>query len=391
MNRISYYIGLFTIWVKHILDAISLSFAKWNNPPLVSIVVPIYNEEKYIHACIKSVRMQNYDNFECIIVNDASTDDSVAIIEKFISKHKRFRLVQHEANKGLAASRNTGIKHAKGEFITFLDADDFLLQNSLASRVRALLSAPERAAGVFHGIRVMPEDITLKYFYYSLTRPFLGAEIKDFISCEAECPFNAHAPMLKTFLVKQLGGFDENLRKGAEDWDFWQKVMRNGYSFLPVSYFGAVYRQKRNSMIHKLARHHAYEAMRLISDAYSNLETVSNDNMGYFEFDQSVSRYREIILKGKRLIYFAVLVYLDGDPDGFRELLSELPHDAHYYLFDHINVEELVGAAISRYNCLKNSKDLFKKSYIEKTKYLSAEVIRHIRSMDNETGQPASR
>ena len=87
-----------------------------------SVVIPLYNKEGYVLETIKSVFNQTFSNYEVIVVNDASTDNSLEIVKSI--NDKRVRIIEHHKNRGLSATRNTGISNAKNEFIAFLDADD---------------------------------------------------------------------------------------------------------------------------------------------------------------------------------------------------------------------------------------------------------------------------
>lgn len=102
----------------------------------ISIIVPVYNVEKYIEECLDSVTMQTYHGtIECILVDDCGIDNSVSIVEHFIENYDgpiQFKLLHHEHNKGLSAARNTGIREAVGEYVFFLDSDDKLYPNSLS-------------------------------------------------------------------------------------------------------------------------------------------------------------------------------------------------------------------------------------------------------------------
>lgn len=93
---------------------------------MISIIIPVYNVERYIVKCLESVKNQTYSNFEAIIVNDGSTDKSRDLIKKFVydSKDKRFNLID-KPNGGLSDARNHGVKYAKGDFLIFLDSDDY--------------------------------------------------------------------------------------------------------------------------------------------------------------------------------------------------------------------------------------------------------------------------
>lgn len=97
---------------------------------LFSIIIPVYNVEKYIHACLESVLDQSYPDWEAICVDDGSTDRSHAILEEFAAKDNRIIIVS-QSNAGTAAARNTGLRSAKGEYIFFLDSDDWLESNAL--------------------------------------------------------------------------------------------------------------------------------------------------------------------------------------------------------------------------------------------------------------------
>ena len=93
----------------------------------VSVIIPVYNVSAYIERCVKSVMNQTYDDFECILVDDASPDDSVHKCEKMISTYHgsiRFRIIHHQYNRGLSAARNTGTNAATGDYILYIDSDD---------------------------------------------------------------------------------------------------------------------------------------------------------------------------------------------------------------------------------------------------------------------------
>lgn len=93
--------------------------------PKITLVVAIYNIEKYLRECVDSILAQTYDNFEVILVDDGSTDDSGSIADEYAKKDKRVRVV-HQRNQGLSGARNRGIKEATAEYITFVDGDDYL-------------------------------------------------------------------------------------------------------------------------------------------------------------------------------------------------------------------------------------------------------------------------
>lgn len=98
--------------------------------PDISIIIPIYNTQKYIEKCLRSLEKQTMKNFEIILVNDGSTDNTEKIIKKYINEHKNLNIIYiKKENEGLASARNCGVKRAKGKYISFLDSDDYLDNN----------------------------------------------------------------------------------------------------------------------------------------------------------------------------------------------------------------------------------------------------------------------
>jgi glycosyltransferase involved in cell wall biosynthesis len=100
-------------------------------PPLISVVIPVFNTEKYLSACLNSVLHQLLDSIEIILIDDCSPDQSIEVIKHFIAADHRIKLIRHEENLGLGGARNTGISNAQGKYISFLDSDDILPVDAL--------------------------------------------------------------------------------------------------------------------------------------------------------------------------------------------------------------------------------------------------------------------
>lgn len=100
------------------------------NNPLFSIVVPVYNAEKYLHECLDSIKDQSYTEWECILVDDGSKDNSGFICDEFTRKDSRF-IVIHKENEGVSSARNTGVENSKGEWLVFIDSDDYIREDYL--------------------------------------------------------------------------------------------------------------------------------------------------------------------------------------------------------------------------------------------------------------------
>ena len=101
-----------------------------NNEPLVSIIVPCYKVEQYLPNCIESILYQTYTNWELILVDDGSPDNCGNICDDYAAKDNRIKVV-HKKNGGLSSARNAGMKVMNGEYVTFLDSDDFLHKDAL--------------------------------------------------------------------------------------------------------------------------------------------------------------------------------------------------------------------------------------------------------------------
>lgn len=130
----------------------------------VSIIIPVYNVEKYIERCLHSVFAQSYHNLECILVNDSTPDKSFLIAKELIEDYHgciEFHLIEHEKNSGLSEARNTGVRSSHGEYLFFLDSDDTLPQNAISLLVKTAQSNdnPEIVMGVTKGINAKGEII----------------------------------------------------------------------------------------------------------------------------------------------------------------------------------------------------------------------------------------
>ena len=110
--------------------------------PTFSVIVPVYNVEKYIKQCLDSIKFQTFKDFEVICVDDCSTDNSAKIVEEYVQKDSRFKLIRHEQNKGVSAARNTALDAATGEYIIFVDSDDWVDTKFFEAINRAYKSNP---------------------------------------------------------------------------------------------------------------------------------------------------------------------------------------------------------------------------------------------------------
>ena len=97
-----------------------------------SIIIPIYNAERHLKSCLDSIVNQNYLNYEVLLIDDGSTDKSGEICDDYVSRFKKFKVI-HKENKGVSNARNKGIELSQGEYLLFVDSDDFLSETYLSS------------------------------------------------------------------------------------------------------------------------------------------------------------------------------------------------------------------------------------------------------------------
>lgn len=204
----------------------------------VSIVVPCYNQEKYLAETLDSVIAQTSDSWECIIVNDGSTDHSEAIIDEYCAKDSRFTKLNQE-NQGLAASRNNGIKAAKGKYILPLDGDDKIGTQYIELAQKEFEKNPKLklvyCKSEFFDAKNGPWDLP-KYDYESLL-------FANHIFCSG---------IFKKEDYLKTGGYDTLMKFGYEDWEFWIQLLKKGDDVVQLDSVQFYYRQRETSMLKSL-------------------------------------------------------------------------------------------------------------------------------------------
>jgi glycosyltransferase involved in cell wall biosynthesis len=177
----------------------------------VSVIVPCYNQGAFLEECLQSVECQSYHDWECIIIDDGSTDDSGAIIENFIKDRIRFKLIK-QSNAGVSTARNNAIKASNGVFILPLDADDKLSPNYLEVCVNILEELP--------GISLVYGKVKK----FGDNNGFWNLQPYCFEKLLEENMIHCSAMYLKTEWEK-TGGYDAQLKVGLEDWEFWVNLL----------------------------------------------------------------------------------------------------------------------------------------------------------------------
>ncbi|QYK14278.1 glycosyltransferase [Shewanella rhizosphaerae] len=197
--------------------------------PTVSVVMPVYNVQAFVGEAIESVLAQRFTDFELILVNDCATDNSLKICQQV--QDRRVRIVQHKINKGLAAARNTGVRHAIGKYVAFLDSDDKWHPDKLARHVEHLDRHP--LVGIsFSRSAFMEHDGTPTNFYQM---PQLNGIDAAHLLCRNPVG-NGSAPVIRRetlnairFQIRDGEGlqscyFDESFRQ-SEDIECWLRIV----------------------------------------------------------------------------------------------------------------------------------------------------------------------
>ncbi|MET3580214.1 peptidoglycan/xylan/chitin deacetylase (PgdA/CDA1 family) [Mesorhizobium robiniae] len=203
-------------------------------------MVPAHNAEATLARALDCLLDQEIMDWEAIIIDDASTDRTSTIIAGYVECDARFRTLSSCAY-GAAGARNSGISTARGHWLMFLDADDWVDAGFLAKMLAALKTAPDAVAAYCGSRRVMPDG--------ELTPPSISTEVatQPFETFARRCAIRTHALLVDRETIVELGGFDVSLRT-CEDWDLWQRLARLGKNWVMVDEPLAFYRASPNAL-----------------------------------------------------------------------------------------------------------------------------------------------
>lgn len=211
--------------MKRLIQRIRIHFLKrcksYMNEPLVSIIMGVYNEQKTIEYCIESILSQTYSNWEFIICDDCSTDETFAILKKYEEKDARFKILHNEKNLRLAASLNHCLSVAEGKYVARMDADDASLPERLTKQVEYLETHPE--VDVVGCARIIFDENGERGIRSGIEVPSKEDLLKD-------SPFAHPTIMMKKSVYDALGGYtvsEQTMR--AEDLDLWFRFFAVGY------------------------------------------------------------------------------------------------------------------------------------------------------------------
>jgi glycosyltransferase involved in cell wall biosynthesis len=202
--------------------------------PLVSVVIPCYNDGYYLDDSVSSVKSQAFTDIEIIIVNDGSTDE--ATLQKLKSFNDPGITVLHKENGHLSSARNHGIQHAKGQIVVTLDADDRFEETFIEKGINAL-----KADNSIGAVTCYLKSFGLKKYKW---KP-LGGDIKNFLYRQESCA----SAMFRKECWEKTGGYDEQMKNGYEDWEFWIRLTSSGWKVHVLKEYLLNYRVTEKSML----------------------------------------------------------------------------------------------------------------------------------------------
>lgn len=250
-----------------------------NEKPLVSVVIPCYNHEKFVQDCIQSVIDQTYENIELIIIDDGSTDSSIDKIKEITSLCKerfvRFEF-RHRSNKGLCNTLNEALEWCQGEYYSAIASDDMLLVDKISSQVK-IFQEDLGVVGCFGGVELIDEYNNLiktekeeNIMYYSHEEIILHKHI-----------IYAPTQLLRMSCLKSIGGYPEDII--IEDWYMWIELSKIGKLVVYPKVY-AKYRNHSDNTVKNLKKMHdgrfqvvnLYKNSNLYREAFFNVKWLNN-------------------------------------------------------------------------------------------------------------------
>ena len=256
---------------------------------LVSVVIPCYNQAKYLPDALQSILDQTHQNWECIIVNDGSPDETDSIAAEWCAKDPRFKYL-YQGNGKLPNARNSGIIKAIGTYILTLDADD-KFEPTFMEKALALLISDEKVGLVCSwGFRFMGNKIGELY------KPG-GGSIREFLFCNAA---NMGSLLFRKECWEQVGGYDENMKWGYEDWEFYIRVCQLGWKMDVLQEPLFFYRQHAVSMRTVAVNNHDTQNKKYIYHKHQVLYKENyEDLIAYFLSSVSLEKKQNVKIQKK--------------------------------------------------------------------------------------------
>lgn len=274
---------------------------------LISVIVPCYNQAHFLEETLNSILNQSYTNWECIIVNDGSPDDTENVAKKWTIKDSRFQYISKE-NGGLSSARNSGLEVAKGDFIQFLDSDDLLSSDKFQKSIDAI---EKEGAEV-----VITNFIRFKKNLNQLKKAFCKLEEQTFtyesilLQWDRRFSIPIHCGLFKREIIGNVR-FNEKL-KAKEDWFFWIQAFKSNPKVVFINVNMAQYRMHNKGMTkdNSLMEENLRKAYLLIYNSLDDnhkekfferlMHELEHSKQEFKKFKDNVF-YRKIFYKFKKL------------------------------------------------------------------------------------------
>ncbi|AUR51584.1 glycosyltransferase family 2 protein [Aquella oligotrophica] len=213
------------------------------NSPLVSVVMPVYNAEKYVAEAVESILNQSYTNFEFIIIDDCSTDNSFEILKRYRNSDNRIKLFHNETNCKLPTTLNLAIDHAVGKYILRMDADDISLPDRLVKQVEFMEANPEiGVSGTWYNVF----DDGMEKMLYHEQKPLEHDMILIYMNL-LDNPIGHPTVILRREILKN-NHYPEDMRNNAEDYSLWLTLSQKGIKFANLPEYTLSYRLSKSSL-----------------------------------------------------------------------------------------------------------------------------------------------
>lgn len=244
--------------------------------PKISVIVPVYNVEKYLSICIESVLNQSFKNFELILINDGSSDKSGIICDKYSLKDKRISVV-HKENEGVSAARNYGLKICRGEYVIFIDSDDFIDSDTL--EVSYNMAKHNNIDTVIFGIESFDDSDRKELITYNQlkdTKIYSSKDaIKKFLNYEIR-GYSCNRLVKRTVLIENNILYPEGIRFG-EDICPTLKIISNSNKVMLFNKPMYHYRQSNSSASKKLSEKDLKDYISQVDESIKFYESLNYD------------------------------------------------------------------------------------------------------------------
>ncbi|MBR3654561.1 MAG: glycosyltransferase [Elusimicrobia bacterium] len=324
-----------------------------NIKPLISVIIPIYNIEQYLKQCVDSIVNQTYKNLEIILVDDGSADNSVRICDEYALKDNRIKVI-HKQNAGVSAARNDGLNIAKGEYIAFVDGDDYIGLKTFEDVLELLLNFDVDI--VKYGAKTIYKRKEKNNIFGFEQKAYKENEKNNLLKCiikndgidnfVSTCLFKKS--IIETYNIR----FSEKLCQGDDLCFLIKYLLCSNSIFLASNLFYYNYVQNYNSVTKRYSKRYVGDIIDLIYEMLTILKNHKNEDsylnaigfrinkfifyilylqadFNFFEIREKIKESKRFLSKIPREIY---LIAINNKPKGIKFFPVNLFHKGYFYL-----------------------------------------------------------